>query len=63
MDVRLDHVIAAVVTLDRSRVAGGAPIFFADNDEDLRRIATYLSKIMDGVVHDLGHDTYIVVRH
>ncbi|MGE5586565.1 MAG: capping complex subunit for YIEGIA [Bacillota bacterium] len=63
MDVTLEHAIAAIVTTRRDGVGGGAPIFFADDEEDLRRMAVYLAKILDGVVHDLGGGTYIVVKH
>ncbi|MGE5588095.1 MAG: capping complex subunit for YIEGIA [Clostridia bacterium] len=63
MDVTLEHVIAAIITTRRDRAGGGAPIFFADDEEDLHRTAVYLAKILDGVVHDLGGSTLIVVKH
>lgn len=63
MDVTLEQTIAAIVTTKRDRVGGGAPIFFADNEDDLHRMAVYLAKILDGVVHDLGGGTLIVVKH
>jgi len=59
----LEQTIAAIVTTKRDRVGGGAPIFFADNEDDLHRMAVYLAKILDGVVHDLGGGTLIVVKH
>ncbi len=55
--------ILAVVTLNMERVAGGAPIFFAQNEEERERIALYIAKTLDAMVHDLENGTYIIVRH
>jgi len=55
--------ILAVVTLEMGHVSGGAPIFFARNEEEQEKIARYLGKIMDAMVHDLENGAYIVVRH
>lgn len=63
MDVSIQNCILAAVTLDASKVGGGIPIFYAVNQKELERLATYISKITLGVVHDLGNGTYIVVRH
>jgi hypothetical protein len=40
-------------------VSGGAPIFFARNEEEMERVAGYLSTILDAMVHDLGNGSYI----
>lgn len=45
------------------RVSGGAPIFFARNEEEQEQTALYLSKILDAMTHDLGNGIYVVVRH
>lgn len=55
--------ILAVITLHMDKVSGGAPIFFARDEEEQEKIARYLSKILDAMVHDLENGTYIVVRH
>lgn len=55
--------ILAVITLNMEEVSGGAPIFFAGNEEKQEKIARYLSKILDAMVHDLGNGTFIIVRH
>ena len=55
--------ILAVISLNKELVSGGAPIFFARDEEELEKIAGYLSKILDAMVHDLGNGSYIVVRH
>jgi len=57
------NTILAVVTKNKDSVLGGLPIFFAEGDEELERIALYLSKILLGMVHDLENGTYVIVRH
>lgn len=59
----LSGIVLAVVTLNMDQVGGGAPIFFARNEDEQEKIARYLSKILDAMVHDLENGTYIVVRH
>ncbi|HZK18408.1 MAG TPA: hypothetical protein VFD15_03750 [Clostridia bacterium] len=63
MDNDKDNTILAVITKDRDMVAGGAPIFFATDDEEAERISLYLSKILLGMVHDLENGIFIIVRH
>lgn len=55
--------ILAVVTLNMNHVDGGAPIFFARNQEEQAKIARYLAQTLDAMVHDLENGTYIIVRH
>ncbi|NLJ76617.1 MAG: hypothetical protein GX325_05090 [Peptococcaceae bacterium] len=55
--------ILAVITLNKELVDGGAPIFFARDEQELARLAQYLSKILKAMVHDLDNGTYVVVRH
>lgn len=55
--------ILAVVTLHMDRVAGGAPVFLAQDEEERERIALYIARTLDAMVHDLENGTYIIVRH
>lgn len=56
--------ILAVITLDRALVGdGGAPVFIARDRIEQDRIATYLARITEGVVHDLENGVYILVKH
>ncbi|BAF59794.1 MAG: hypothetical protein HPY89_11555 [Pelotomaculum sp.] len=55
--------ILAVITLNMDKVSGGAPIFFARDEAEQDKIALYMSKILDAMVHDLGNGIYIVVKH
>lgn len=55
--------ILAVITMDRERIAGGAPIFFCANHQEMQQIAFTLEKILDGMVHEVTADSLIIVRH
>lgn len=55
--------ILAVVTLNMESVSGGAPIFFARDEEEQEKIVRYISNVLDAMVHDLENGTYIVVKH
>ncbi|MCZ8520554.1 MULTISPECIES: capping complex subunit for YIEGIA [Paenibacillus] len=55
--------ILAVITMDKSKVAGGAPIFIAANPEEQQQVAFRLEKIMDASAHDLQNGTLIIVKH
>lgn len=55
--------ILAVITLNMEEVGGGAPIFFARDEEKQEKIALYLSRMLDATVHDLENGTLIIIRH
>lgn len=55
--------IVAIVVQSASKAAGGSPIFIAANDEEQRRLAFTLEKILDATAHDLQNDTFILVDH
>lgn len=57
------ETIIAIVTTDRSLVGGGAPIFYAKDDADKKRIAEHLSRITFGMVHDLENGVLVIVKH
>lgn len=59
----MEQRILAVVTLDKSRVGGGAPIFLASNLEEQEKVALYIAKSLDAMVHDLENGSYIIVKH
>ncbi|PTQ55400.1 MAG: hypothetical protein BSOLF_2201 [Candidatus Carbobacillus altaicus] len=64
MDSRtLAGSILAVITTQKERVQGGAPIFIVDNLDELEKLSFTLEKILDAEVHALNQETYIVVRH
>jgi hypothetical protein len=63
----LNKTILATVTLPDSKewvAAGGSgPVFVARDAGEQQRIAKYLSRITEGVVHDLENGVLIIVRH
>jgi hypothetical protein len=64
LDIETKKTILAVITLKPGLVAGGgAPIFIASSREEQEKIAFYLSRIMDAMVHDLDNGVMIVVGH
>ncbi|HOC06020.1 MAG: capping complex subunit for YIEGIA [Bacillota bacterium] len=64
---RLDKLILATVALEEARqyvAAGGSgPVYIARDTEEQQRIAMYLSRITEGMVHDLENGILIIVRH
>lgn len=55
--------IVAVVTTNRDRVAGGAPIFIVDDAAEQQKVSFSLEKILDANAHDLKNGTIILVKH
>jgi len=58
-----DVKIVAIVTTQKERVAGGAPIFVAGDQVELQETAFVLEKILDAMAHQLNEQTLIIVRH
>lgn len=59
----MEHRILAVVTLDKSRVGGGAPIFVAADREEQEKVALFIARPLNAMVHDLENGSYIIVKH
>ncbi|MDI9440607.1 MAG: hypothetical protein GX101_04040 [Firmicutes bacterium] len=55
--------ILAVITSDSSKVGGGAPIFFAQNQEEAEKLGAMVSAIFGAAVHDLNNGVLIIVKH
>lgn len=55
--------ILAVITVNKERIAGGAPIFIESTHENMQQTAFTLEKILDAMVHEVSKDTLIIVRH
>lgn len=56
-------LILAVVATDSTQVGGGAPIFFARNDEEKYELALLIAKILGAAVHDLQNGVLVIVQH
>ena len=65
MEFGLKEFIIAVVTLNKDMVSTGSitPVFYAKDVEHLNNLSSTIARTVDGVVHDLGMDTYIIVKH
>lgn len=55
--------VLAVITSDSSKVGGGAPIFFAQNQEEAETLGAMVSAIFGAAVHDLNNGVLIIVKH
>jgi predicted FMN-binding regulatory protein PaiB len=60
--VNINNLILAAVVRDTG-LAAGVPLFLARNAEEQQKIAAYLARILNGMVHDLENGVLIVVRH
>ncbi|HHT42655.1 MAG TPA: hypothetical protein GX014_04560 [Firmicutes bacterium] len=56
-------LILAVVALDKTQVGGGAPIFFAHDEEEQHEVALLIAKVLGAAVHDLQNGVLVVVQH
>ncbi|MEW5784759.1 MAG: hypothetical protein AB1767_06770 [Bacillota bacterium] len=64
METSISKYILAVIARDPGLIAGGgAPVFIARDQVEQDRIATYLARITEGIVHDLENGLYILVKH
>lgn len=67
MSVKLTGMVLATVVLppskDRVADGGAGPVFVADNEEEQQRIAMYMARITQGMVHDLENGVLVIVRH
>lgn len=63
MELTVAKFILAVITREPTLVGGGAPIFLARSEAEQERIAKYLARITEGVVHDLENGVYVLVKH
>ncbi len=64
MKTSLVKVILAVIALENDKVdAGGTIVFYAEDKEQQEKMATTLSRITEGVVHELDNGLKILVKH
>ena len=62
VEVTVQKAVLCAITDDLAKVSG-MPAFLAKSEESRQKKATYLSRILQGVVHDLGDGVLIVVKH
>ncbi|SES80857.1 hypothetical protein SAMN05216389_102262 [Oceanobacillus limi] len=61
--MEIEKAILAVITLNESRISGGAPIFICEKTEELEQMAANLEAITDGIAHKLSDEIFIIVKH
>jgi hypothetical protein len=63
--INISNVIIAVITKieNKGKIAGGAPVFFVNNEDELENISVLLAQSTLSMVHDLGNGTKIIVKH
>ncbi|WP_372629098.1 hypothetical protein [Cohnella sp.] len=54
--------IVGIVTTRREEVGGGAPILYAEDREQLQKVAHLLEKILDCAAHTINEDLFIIVE-
>lgn len=62
MEITIQKAVLCAVTDDLAKVSG-VPAFLARDDASRQHKAVYLSRILAGMVHDLGDGVLIVVKH
>lgn len=63
MDIN-DAILAIVVKEDKeSKVGGGAPIFVAEDDEELEQMSMLISRLTMSMVHEISDGVRILIKH
>lgn len=62
MEITVQKLVLCAIVDDLDKVHG-LPVFLAGDAGDRQKKALYLSRILQGVVHDLGDGVLIVVKH
>ena len=56
-------VLLAIITMNINKVkGGGVPVFIAEDEEEIQRLATLTSRIFKAMVHDLENGIYLLYR-
>ena len=55
--------IMAIIANDPGQAAGGAPIFIARDEQEQKRLAFALEKMLDAAAHDLKNGMIVLVDH
>ncbi len=59
-----DNILAIITRKENhNKVAGGTPIFFTDDEEEMERVSSLLARLTLGMVHDLENGVKIIIKH
>ncbi|PAV29509.1 hypothetical protein CIL05_11630 [Virgibacillus profundi] len=61
--MKLEKAVLAVITTNKTKISGGAPIFICEDKNELESVAANLEAITDGIAHALGDEIFIIVKH
>ncbi|WP_096270471.1 capping complex subunit for YIEGIA [Paucisalibacillus globulus] len=59
----IEKAVLAIITMNKAKVSGGAPIFICENMDELHKTAANLEAITDGIAHALSDELFIIVKH
>ncbi|WP_047985320.1 capping complex subunit for YIEGIA [Ornithinibacillus californiensis] len=59
----IEKSVLAIITTNKEKVNGGAPIFICQDFEELQKTAANLEAILDGIAHALSEEVFIIVKH
>jgi hypothetical protein len=59
----IEKTVLAIITTNKDKVAGGAPIFICTDLDELHKTAANLEAILDGIAHALTDELFIIVKH
>lgn len=65
MEEQIKGIVLAIVALKEKKnwvEAGSAPLFFASDEGEQQRMALYLSRALQAMVHDLGNGVFFLIR-
>jgi hypothetical protein len=57
-----EHILA-IVASDRQKISGGGCPVFHCREEESENLCLLLSRVLDGVTHDLQNGVYVIVKH
>ncbi|MDC3415389.1 capping complex subunit for YIEGIA [Aquibacillus salsiterrae] len=61
--MNIEKAVLSVITTNKSKIDGGAPIFLCETKEEMDNVAANLEAILDGISHALSDELYIIVKH
>ncbi|MRH42389.1 hypothetical protein GH741_06795 [Aquibacillus halophilus] len=61
--MNIEKAVLSVITINKEKISGGAPIFICKTKEEMDNVAANLEAILDGISHALSDELYIIVKH
>jgi hypothetical protein len=59
----IEKTVLAIITTNKEKVAGGAPVFICEDLDELHKVAANLEAIIDGIAHALSDELFVIVKH